>query len=274
MNTSQTKNKLDLTGVPETMLAPLYNRACEQKRADRLIDDPLSLEIANSIDYDYEGNFGKPLAWYAIRSRVFDDAVKDWLKLNPAGTVVSLGEGLDTQFWRVDNGKLNWISIDLPQAIELRRSFLPENNRLKNVSCSALDFSWFDRVPNDKPIFFVLSGLVMYFTEKDGENLLLSIAKNFKQSNLIFDMIPDFYSRQDTFEKANPKKFQTPAMPWSMNFNKSSELLKIYPGFKESMKVAFFDLFPDRLGIYVLVGKVSWLKNNLSPWIIQLASNN
>lgn len=274
MNKPQVKNKVNLTGVPETMLAPLYNRACEQKRADRLIDDPLSLKVMNSISYDYEGSFGKPKVWHVLRARVFDDAIRRWLDENPEATIVSLGEGLDTQFWRVDNGKINWISIDLPQAIELRRSFLPENNRLKNVSCSALDFSWFDHVPNDKPIFFVLSGLVMYFTKQDGQNLLSSIAKNFKQSNLLFDMIPDFYSRPDNIERGSQKKFQTPAMPWSINFNKSSELLKIYPDFKESMKVAFFDIFPQRLGIYAFIGKISWLKNKLSPWIVQLSWNN
>jgi O-methyltransferase involved in polyketide biosynthesis len=32
---------------------------------------------------------------------------------------VSLGEGLETQGRRVDNGRLRWLSVDLPDAIRL-----------------------------------------------------------------------------------------------------------------------------------------------------------
>ena len=36
--------------------------------------------------------------------------------MHPAGTVVALGEGLETQFWRPDNGRVRWLSVDLPAA--------------------------------------------------------------------------------------------------------------------------------------------------------------
>lgn len=37
--------------------------------------------------------------------RAFDDAVRDFLAAHPDGTVVTLAEGLETQYWRVDNGR-------------------------------------------------------------------------------------------------------------------------------------------------------------------------
>jgi O-methyltransferase involved in polyketide biosynthesis len=33
----------------------------------------------------------------------FDREVRRFLAAHPGGTVVALGEGLETQFWRVDN---------------------------------------------------------------------------------------------------------------------------------------------------------------------------
>ena len=271
MTTPQTKNKVNLTGVPETMLAPLYNRACEQKRADRLIDDPLSLKIANSIDYDYEGNFGKPMAWHAIRSRVFDDAIREWLKLNPNGTIVSLGEGLDTQFWRVDNGSLNWISVDLPESIEVRSRFLPADKRNKLISCSALDLKWSKQVPKGVPVFFVFGGLLMYFLEKEVEYLLFFIAENFPNSNLLFDMNTRFHSSKTLEGVYNTKKYTAPSMPWGLNYDESDKLLSIHPNFKQVMKMTFFDIFPERLRPYSFIRHIGWLNDKLVPWLIQLS---
>lgn len=131
------------------MLWPLYNRACEQMRDDRMIDDPMSLELMAKIDYDFSC-FGKFNAGHPLRSYVFDEAIKVWLKKYPQGTIVSLGEGLDTQFWRVDNSQLNWISVDVPEAIEVRAKFLPLNERIQYVACSALDRKWIDRIPPER----------------------------------------------------------------------------------------------------------------------------
>ncbi|MEI6729111.1 MAG: class I SAM-dependent methyltransferase [bacterium] len=271
MDTQAQTNKIHLRGVPETMLAPLYNRAWEQKRADRLIDDPLSLKIANSIDYDYEANFGKPMAWHAIRSRVFDDAIREWLKLYPNGTIVSLGEGLDTQFWRVDNGLLNWISVDLPESIEVRSCFLPANKRNKLISCSALDYKWSQHVPKDVPVFFVFGGLLMYFLEKEVGNLLFFIADNFPNSNLLFDMNTKFHSSKTLEGFYNTKKYTAPSMPWGLNYDKSDKLLSIHPKFIQKMKMTFFDVFPERLRPYSFIRHVAWLNDRLSPWMIQLS---
>ena len=38
-----------------------------------------------------------------------------FLAANPDGTVVALGEGLETGFWRVDNGSVNWLTVELPE---------------------------------------------------------------------------------------------------------------------------------------------------------------
>ncbi len=162
-NTQTGKDNVKLQGVPETLLWPLWSRASEQKRSDRLIDDLLSADMVDRIDYDFEGSFGKPNAGHAIRARVIDDAINSWLVANPEGTVISLGEGLDTQFWRVDNGSLRWISVDLPESIEIRRRFLPAEERMEVIACSALDDLWIERAPSGTNVFIVMAGLLMYF---------------------------------------------------------------------------------------------------------------
>ena len=109
------KTQVDLSGVPETMLWPLWNRAGESRRRDRLLADPMSVDLVGRIDYDFAGHFGPPNVFHAIRARVCDDLIRDYLaRAKGKGTVIALGEGLETQLWRVDDKSMNWISVELP----------------------------------------------------------------------------------------------------------------------------------------------------------------
>jgi O-methyltransferase involved in polyketide biosynthesis len=70
-------NAVNLTGVPETMLWTLHNRASEAKRADSYLHDPECVRVYEAIDYDYSRNFGRPDDSHPMRSKLFDEAVRD-----------------------------------------------------------------------------------------------------------------------------------------------------------------------------------------------------
>lgn len=261
-------NKVNLTGVPETMLWPLYNRAYEQKREDRLINDPLSLEVLHHIDYDYKRNFGKPTSGHPLRARVFDDILKIWLEANPRGSVVSLGEGLDTQFWRVDNGLLNWFSIDVPEAMNVRNRFLPANDRITTIPCSALDFKWAEQIPQGKPVFILLCGVIMYFTESESKKLLQQIANKFQDSEIVFDMIPGWYSRKTMKGMYVTKSYKAPPMPWGLNLSDWHKLLDIHPALELKQRMSFVDPHPKRMRPFSYFRHFKAIKEKMSPWMI------
>ena len=73
----------NLTGVPETMLWTLYNRASEAARPDGMIDDPDALRILKALDYDFQTAFGKPDPVHAMRSLIFDEAINRFLVKHP-----------------------------------------------------------------------------------------------------------------------------------------------------------------------------------------------
>src|SRR5688500_10989483 len=97
-----TKTLPNLTGVPETMLWTLYNRASEAKRPDAILKDPDCVRIYDSLDYDFARSFGDAEPSHAVRAIESDRLLRAWMAENPGGTVVSLGEGLETQALRVD----------------------------------------------------------------------------------------------------------------------------------------------------------------------------
>jgi len=55
---------------------------------------------------------------------------------------VNISAGLDTMFYRVDNGSIRWYDIDLPNVIALRRQLLPETARTTLIARSIFDPSW------------------------------------------------------------------------------------------------------------------------------------
>src|SRR6266545_4704653 len=113
-----------LSGVPETALWTLYHRTRESRRPDTVLPDPVALRLIAEFDYPFEARFGHGFPaqaqTMALRARVFDDEVRRFLAEHPDGTVVALGEGLETGFWRVDNGRVRWLAVDLPETIALR----------------------------------------------------------------------------------------------------------------------------------------------------------
>ncbi|MCG8376339.1 MAG: class I SAM-dependent methyltransferase [Chlorobiales bacterium] len=264
------KEEVSLQGVPETLLWPLWNRAAEQKREDRLIDDPFSADLVDRIDYDFEANFGKPNASHAVRARVIDDALKLWLEKNPEGTVISLGEGLDSQFWRVDNGSMRWISVDVAESIEMRKRFLPAEERMESVVSSALDDLWLKNIPQGSKAFIVMAGLLMYFREEEVKELLYRIADHFRESLAMFDVIPVWFSRKSLKGMKVTKTYTAPLMPWGLNYGDYSWFDEIHPRCRIKRKMTYADPFPERMRPYSYLLAFPWLTNRLAPGIVQL----
>jgi hypothetical protein len=198
----------DLAGVPETMLWSLHHRACEARRPDGVIIDPECLRIESAIDYDFVCNFGKPRGSLAARAAEIDRVLRAWLERHPDGTVVSLGEGLETQGRRVDNGRMRWLSVDLPEAIRLRERFLAPTHRFRHIAASALDLVWMDAVDPASGVFIVAQGLLMYFA---------TIADRFPGADFVFDAIPKWFSDLTLLGLNQTATYRLPPMPWGIN---------------------------------------------------------
>src|ERR1700737_3329967 len=122
-----------LTGVSETALLTLQVRANERRRPDSIIDDPMAIQLADSIDYDF-AKFGFSRRQdMALRAVAYDRNTRRYLVEAPAATVVALAEGLQTSFYRLDaagvGDPFQWLTVDLPPMIELRRKLLPASDR-------------------------------------------------------------------------------------------------------------------------------------------------
>ena len=260
---------VDLTGVPETMLWPLWNRAAEARLPNRLIDDPMSADLVDRIAYDFAASFGKPSVLHAVRARVFDDLIRAYLQRTTGDpVVVGLGDGLETQFWRVDDGRVRWISVDLPEAIAVRKRLLPIHPRASAIEVSALDPAWLEAVPADPPPFISAAGLLMYFEEPDVVSLLKRIAGCFQGAQIVFDTIPPFFSRKTLRGFKVTKTYTAPPMPWGIRVGDVPGFLTGVANFTHIHTQTYADPFPDRTRFYRFLSRFAPLRNRLAGALV------
>ena len=92
---------MDLSGVPETLLGNLGRRAAAARIG--VLKDPMAIQVVERLEYEFVDS-ARGARLHAARVATFDSAIRRFLSGHPAGPVVVLGEGLETQCWRVDNG--------------------------------------------------------------------------------------------------------------------------------------------------------------------------
>jgi O-methyltransferase involved in polyketide biosynthesis len=217
---TQPTMEVDLEGVPETLLWTLYHRALEARRPDAVLHDPLAVELVDRIDYPFEERFGagRLAQWQALRVRAFDREIRRFVASHPGGTVAALGEGLETQFWRVDDGRVQWVSVDVPETVEIRRRLLPGNPRRRVIARSALDFAWMDEVDTAGGVLLTAQGLLMYFDPGDVHRLIAACAGRFPGSDLLFDAVPRWLA--EVAQKAadrDPSAYRPPRWTWTLD---------------------------------------------------------
>jgi O-methyltransferase involved in polyketide biosynthesis len=195
MVSRSTGKKIHLEGVPETLLIPLWARAVECQRQRPIIRDRKSLRILKKIDYDFSRFRNAQLSQtgISIRTKIVDGAVAAFFNRHPDAVILNLGAGLDTRFERIDNGKMIWYELDLPEVIAFKRLFFRETDRYRFIARSILDFSWLDEVSGTaRPVLIIAEGLFMYFEEKDVRRVFDHLADRFPGAEMLFEMLAFF----------------------------------------------------------------------------------
>jgi O-methyltransferase involved in polyketide biosynthesis len=206
-----------LSGISETMLWPLHHRACEARRNDGVLNDPAAIRIHDAIDYDFQRHFGRPGGTLAARAAQIDSSLREFLTQHPDGFVVSLGEGLETQSTRVDNGRMRWLTVDLPHAIALRERFITPTHRFRHFPASALSPDWMDNVDPTAGLCIIAQGLLMYLQPHLVEQLFRTLASRFPGATIIFDTIPRWFSKLTMDGLQQTPHYRLPPMPWGLD---------------------------------------------------------
>nr|WP_315502828.1 class I SAM-dependent methyltransferase [Actinomyces oris] len=201
----------DLTSVSKTMLLTLHARAehtlCERPR----FTDSAAVELVSRLDYDFTmARQDRLMAdGVVLRTLTLDPLVAGYLDTHPGCTVVNIACGLDTRFQRLDDGRVTWYDLDLPDVIALRRRLLEDGGRHRTIAASALDPDWPDQLEDvSRDVLVIIEGLSMYLEQEEVRMLLDIIAARLPGATVLIEVMPRLfqkYGRERSVEDAGAR---------------------------------------------------------------------
>ena len=181
------REKIKLSGVPETMLQTIYARA-KESRGRGAIHDAKAEEIIEKLDYDFS-LADKDTAMRSgiiARTIVLDRMTKEWLASHPGAVVVNIACGLDTRCYRMP-GYAHWYNLDLPETMAVREKLLPESGTISQIAMSAME-DWGSEISEQNvPVLIVIEGLTMYLSERNIQRIFTVISSRFSNATVFVE---------------------------------------------------------------------------------------
>ena len=180
--------------VEDTLFVPMLGRIYASEHCPQILYDKKALELKNKLPLDLikqnKQNQYTLLA-SASRSANMDRFIRSFLERRPDGVIVQLGCGLETTYYRCDNGRTRWYTVDLPHVIDYRRELLLESERETYLAGDAFSEDWIGQVRTefpDVPILVTAGGLFHYFEENKVVALLRTMGQ-FGNMEVVFDTV-------------------------------------------------------------------------------------
>lgn len=184
----------NFTNVEETLFVPMLGRIYASENFPWIFYDEKAMELKEKLPPHIKGQDTQTQYTFmasAIRSVHMDHYVVDFLEKYSDGIIVELGCGLETTFYRNDNGKNMWYEIDLPNVICKRERLLGTHERNKMMKADAFNEEWILQIRKEyptSPILVIASGLLYYFERKKVLDLFRMLQK-FGNIEIVFDTV-------------------------------------------------------------------------------------
>ena len=253
------KEKVNVTGVPETMVQTLYARAKETRKKNAKINDEIAEELVKNLDYDFsKADKDKAMNYGVIaRTIVLDRMVEQYLKKHENAVVVNLACGLDTRCYRMGEKYLRWYNADLPETMKIRKQFLPETGPIYQIAKSAMDDSYVDDIDyHGENVLVIIEGLTMYLCEKDIRKTFSIIERSFQKVTVMVETMSPFVVRhvkEKSIEGSNAK------FTWGVK--NGTELQRIVPEFSVQQEVSLVEGMKELMPVYHVIGKIPIVRN-------------
>ena len=253
------KEKVNVTGVPETMVQTLYARAKETRKKNAKINDEIAVELVKKLDYDFSKADKDNAMTYGVIARtiVLDRMVRKYLEKHENTVVVNIACGLDTRCYRMKGKYLRWYNVDLPETMKIRSQFLTETDPVYQIAKSAMDDSYIDDIDyHGKNILVIIEGLTMYLYEKDIRKMFSIIDKSFQKVTVMVETMSPFvvkHMKEKSIEGSNAK------FTWGVK--NGTELQKIAANFSILHEVSLIEGMKELMPMYHVLGKIPAIRN-------------
>ena len=240
--------ELKFGDIQETALIPLAIKASETSRPNARIRDVKAKEIIDSLGVDVS-KYDPFLSHEGVVARtiMFRDQLKALLKKYPDALCVNLGCGFDDKFTQVDNGRVQWYDVDLPDQIAVRRKVYSDRERCTMLPGSALESEWTKQLPKAKMYIIVMEGVLEYFTKDQVKTCLNMLCDSFPHGYLVGELHSPFLEKHGKHHDA--VRHTNATFGWGTKSGR--EFLALEP----RMKLLSEHSFNEEMKKYTLGGK-------------------
>lgn len=184
----------EFSAVEKTLFVPMMGRIYASEHFRTILYDEKALSLKRALPKELASSGSQnqyTLLASASRSANMDRSIQRFLRHNPGGVVAELGCGLETTYYRNDNGYTRWYAVDLLEVMEYRKTLLPEPERQAYIAGDSFSGDWITQIRLDAPnapILVTAGGLFYYF--KDEQVLaLLRMMRGFGNTEIVFDSV-------------------------------------------------------------------------------------
>ncbi len=117
-----------------------------------------------------------------------DTKVRRFIMQFPNASIINLKCGLGNMFARLDNGRIQWYSVDTHNIMSVRRSMYGEREREKTIGRDIMDFTWLDEINcrRNKGVMFVCNESLSYLRLNEVKELVRNINCKFPGAEIVF----------------------------------------------------------------------------------------
>ena len=189
--------------IQETALIPLAIKASETSRPNARIRDEKAKEIIATLGVDVS-KYDPFLSHEGVVARtiMFREQLKELIRQYPDAICINLGCGFDDKFSQVDNGKIRWYDVDLPDQIAVRRKVYVDRERCLMMEGNALDGSWTTSLPKSDMVIIVMEGVLEYFSREQVKTCLNMLCDSFAHGYLLAELHSPFLEKNSKHHDA------------------------------------------------------------------------
>lgn len=198
--------------IANTLYIPLTMKALETAKPDGLFQDYQAQQLLEQMHIALP-KMDLPVMGMqigtAVRVKLFDERVADFIRRHNNALVVHIGCGLDNRLLRINAINTAAINIDLPEVIAVRNKYITEVSSLvENKDFSIFENQWLDYIQQyyaNRPIIFIAEGVLMYFSDEQASLVINAIRNNFKNAEFWFDSgnyaVNELMNKMEYFKK-------------------------------------------------------------------------
>ncbi len=269
-----------LPDVAETGLLTFYCHVIESQSPDPILKDEKAVEISRRISpiiakspnhwlRDLTVGKVKPelVVHINLRAKKYDEYAQAFLKNNPNGIIVNIGCGMDSRFHRIDNGKLIFFDLDLPEMMTFRKQYYQETNRYHMIGASVFEYAWMDQVAKigKRPVLFMAEGVFMYLDGDKVKNLVMELQSRFPGSELVCEVVTALFTRKPwnsmVARKMNRQLGVGKGAAFTFGIRNSREMETWHSGIEYLDDWSYFDTRHPRLEWVGTMGKMKFMRN-------------